>query len=132
MEQRKLYAICQAGVWTMAVTHVFLGLAMLFAPTWFYANIGYFPPYNRHYLGDMGAFQLALGLGLAWAGRQPYAHRLFIGAVVLGNFLHTANHIYDDLLGGILPSSQTLLVGGGTLLFLLVLWALQKERATGS
>lgn len=40
------------------------GLALLFLPTWFFTYIGDFPPFNRHYMGDAGAFILPLGIGL--------------------------------------------------------------------
>jgi hypothetical protein len=43
------------------------GLALLFASNWFFQTLGYFPPFNRHYAGDLGAFELPLGVGLLWA-----------------------------------------------------------------
>lgn len=74
------------------------GLAQLLAPQWFFENIGDFPPYNRHYVGDLGAFVLAMGAGLLVAARQPERHRLLIGVVALGSGLHALNHLYDDWL----------------------------------
>lgn len=87
--------------WLVALSgalYVFTGAALLFAPQWFYENIGHFPPFNRHFIGDIGAFVLPLGLGLLLAARTPRAHRLFIGAVALGGILHLGNHLYDDWL----------------------------------
>lgn len=78
--------------------YTFTGLALLFAPEWFFNSIGHFPPFNRHFMGDIGAFTLPLGLGLLLAARAPQRHRLFIGVVALGSFLHLANHLYDDVL----------------------------------
>lgn len=75
------------------------GLALLFAPVWFFDVIGHFPPFNRHYLGDLGAFTLALGVGLLLAAREPRRHRLLIGAAALASLVHLGNHLYDDWLG---------------------------------
>jgi hypothetical protein len=74
------------------------GLALLFAPVWFYENIGNFPPYNRHFLGDAGAFLLPWGIGLLWAARRPAAHRPLIGLAALASLIHAVNHAYDDWL----------------------------------
>jgi hypothetical protein len=101
------------------------GGALLLAPHWFYQQIGTFPPYNRHYAGDLGAVLLPLGVGLLWAARAPERHR---GLILLGagvSLLHAANHLYEAvvfghplwpdlpvylfgllLLGGILPSKH--------------------------
>jgi hypothetical protein len=75
------------------------GLALLFAPEWFFENIGHFPPFNRHFIGDIGAFLIPLGLGLLLAARAPRRHRLLIGVAALGSVIHLLNHLYDDALG---------------------------------
>ncbi len=81
-----------------ALSHLAAGLALLFAPRWFFQNIGTFPPFNRHYAGDLGAFQIGLGLGLLLATRDPARHRLLIAAAALGNLAHPLNHAYDALI----------------------------------
>lgn len=73
------------------------GLALLIAPDWFYTNIGDYPPFNRHYAGDLGAFLLPLGMVLLWASRHPAQHRGLIAFAAAGSLLHGLNHIYDDL-----------------------------------
>jgi hypothetical protein len=82
-----------------AVEQIVPGLLLLFAPGWFFENIGNFPPFNRHYMGDTGAFTLGLGLGLVFALRDPARYRGAIAAVAIGNLVHLANHLYDDYLG---------------------------------
>ncbi len=74
------------------------GLALLFLPTWFFTYIGNFPPFNRHYMGDAGAFALALGIGLLIAIRQPKAHRSLILITAVASLIHALNHAYDDWL----------------------------------
>ncbi len=84
--------IAVAGLW-----YLLAGLVQLLAPQWFFDNIGYFPPFNRHYVGDLGAFILPLGIGLLVAARNPPAHHLLVGVAAAGSFLHLLNHLYDDL-----------------------------------
>jgi hypothetical protein len=105
------------------VFYTLTGLALLLAPQWFFDNIGTFPPFNRHYEGDLGSFLLALGLALIVAARDPLRHRLLIACAAAGSLLHAANHIYDDLVAGsALPDgwwAQAIgLVGFGLLLAL--------------
>ena len=78
------------------IFYALAGLALLVAPVWFFYNIGPFPPYNRHYEGDVGAFLLPLGVGLLWAARDPFAHRLLIRVAGAASLLHALNHVYDD------------------------------------
>jgi len=74
------------------------GLALIFLPTWFFTYIGDFPPFNRHYMGDAGAFILPLGIGLLVAVRQPAAHRGVVLVSAAASLLHALNHAYDDWL----------------------------------
>ena len=92
--------IAQVVVALAGGIHLLVGLAMLLAPMWFFVTIGTFPPFNRHYTGDMGAFQLALGGGLLFAARAPARHRLLIAVAAGGNLLHMLNHAYDALISG--------------------------------
>ncbi len=90
----------QAARWIsliVGIITVLTGLAMIFAPQWFFDNIGNFPPFNRHYLGDLGVFTLALGVGLVLAFRDAARYRLVIGVAALGNILHVLNHAYDSI-----------------------------------
>jgi hypothetical protein len=69
-------------------------------PGSFYERVEHFPPYSRHFLHDVGAFQLGLGtaltLGLAgWDGR-----RVALWTVATASVVHAASHILDRDLGG--------------------------------
>lgn len=74
------------------------GLVLLLAPQWFFNTVADYQPFNRHFLGDVGAFILPLGVGLLIAARHPLKYRALIGLAALGNILHVANHLYDDLI----------------------------------
>ena len=80
--------------------NLFTGALLLLAPAWFFDAIGHFPPFNRHYMGDVGAFLLPLGVGLLIAARDPYRHRGLIGVAAVGSLLHVGNHLYDDIVAG--------------------------------
>ena len=71
-----------------------LALTILFAPEFFYNTLANFAPFNRHFLGDIGAFMIGPSLALLFAAREPGKHRALIGAVVLSNLVHLANHLY--------------------------------------
>lgn len=75
------------------------GLALLFAPQWFFANVAPFEPFNRHFMGDIGAFNLPIGLGMIYAAFRPQHHAL-IALGLAANGLHTLNHLYDSLWPG--------------------------------
>lgn len=86
--------------WILLIGGLFytlVGLAQLFAPLWFYTHIGLYPPFNRHYMGDLGSFTLPIGIALMLAARDPLQQRLLVGAVAGGSVLHSLNHLYDDL-----------------------------------
>lgn len=91
-------SLAQAIVGLAGALMILIGLGLLFAPAWFYETIGTFPPFNRHYEGDLGAFLLPLGAGLLVAARDPARYRLLIAVAAAGNFLHSLNHAYDALI----------------------------------
>ncbi len=91
------------------------GAALLAAPEWFFASVGPFPPFNRHYSGDLGAFLLPLGIGLLWAARRPRQHVTLIAVTSLGSLLHSLNHAVDavwqpDVGGGAATTAALLVV----------------------
>lgn len=114
---------------SVGLFHALIGLAQLLAPQWFWQNIGYFPPFNRHYVGDLGSFELPLGLALLWAVRDPRRNVLLIACAVAADLIHALNHVYDDVLAGLLFSTQTVILLLGALAFALVLWPLRRDAA---
>lgn len=92
--------IARAAIFVSGMFYTLSGMGLMFAPEWFFQNIGNYPPFNRHYAGDTGAFTLALGLALLWAARDSHLaqHRSLIGYTLLASLLHAANHAYDDVL----------------------------------
>jgi uncharacterized protein YbjT (DUF2867 family) len=110
--------------------YVAAGMALLLVPLWFYEHIGHFPPFNRHYAGDAGAFSFALGLGLVWAARRLRANRPIIGFATAGSVLHALNHGVDHLAEGASPMHWLLDFGPLVLAAVLLILVL-RVRAPG-
>jgi hypothetical protein len=79
---------------------VVLGLWAFLGPRSFYDQIALFPPYNRHMLHDIGAFQAGLGVTLLLAVRWGDALGVALAGVASGSALHAASHWWDRDLGG--------------------------------
>lgn len=103
----------------MAVGVVFVasGLWAFLAPQSWFDNIGNYPPYNKHFVHDLGAFQLGLGgmalLSLMW--KAPLLAALAANGIAA--IFHLASHVIDRDLGG--RSTDPFLLG---LFALVVLW----------
>lgn len=82
-------------LWVVAVVQIGLGLLGLVAPGPFFDEIGPYAPQNDHYIGDLGAYNLAAGFGVAMAAMRPEwrVPILVVGAVLNG--LHAVNHLFD-------------------------------------
>ncbi len=106
----------------------FTGAALLLAPEWFYQTIGTFPPFNRHYTGDLGAFQLPLGVALLFAAKHPAQHRLLLWSVAGGNLLHAFNHAYDALIDRASVSHWLVDVAPLLIMALLLIAAIREPR----
>ena len=109
------------------IFYIFVGLALLFAPVWFFETIGNFPPFNRHYMGDLGGFILPIGIGLLIAARDPARHWTLVGVVVAANVLHAINHIYDAIIGQE-PLTHWLVDTGPLLVFAIIFGIAYREQ----
>src|SRR5262245_25611396 len=96
MNWKQIYVRTIAAV--IGLFYVASALALLLTPEWFLDNIGNYPPFNRHYLGDTGSFLLVLGLMLLWAARDPARHPVMIALVGVGSLVHAMNHIVEDFI----------------------------------
>ncbi len=100
-----------------------LGMWAMVEPRSFFDALARFEPYNRHFLQDIGAFQIGLGVVLLLASLPVRADGLAVAllGVGVGAALHTVSHIVGHDLGGTpetdIPFSAVLsillLVAGG-------------------
>jgi hypothetical protein len=89
--------IVKALLIIVGLSDLFAGLALMLTPRWFFNNIGTFAPYNRHYLGDTGAFVVAIGVALVVAAINPTKYRSLITIGAIASLLHFLNHLYGSL-----------------------------------
>jgi hypothetical protein len=101
-----LYAILGAAAASFLVT----GFWPFFDPLSFYEDVADFPPYNAHFLHDVGAFQVGLGAVLVFALIWPRdAILVALAGTGVAALFHFVAHIEDEELGG--NAAQTLSLG---------------------
>jgi hypothetical protein len=84
----------------LGIVTAVLGAWALLAPRSFYDVVATFPPYNRHLIHDVGAFQLGIGATLLLALRWRDGLAVALGGYAVGAIVHTASHLVDSGLGG--------------------------------
>lgn len=91
MSERALKAVLVV----IAAYQVATGALALLAPDTFFDQIGHYGVENSHYVGDVGAFVLAYGVGIGIAVVRPAwrAPLLWLGALWYG--FHAINHAFD-------------------------------------
>jgi hypothetical protein len=77
------------GFWALSGAWAFV------APRSFYDQVATFPPYNVHFIHDIGAFSIGLGAALALVMVMANALRAVLLAVAIGSTLHVLSHVLD-------------------------------------
>ena len=75
-----------------------IGLWCLLDPRSFAGSVGF--PAHEHFVHDVGAFQVGLGVMLLLALIWSDALATVLAGYIVGNTVHTVNHIVDLDLGG--------------------------------
>jgi len=105
-EQRALLWLSAFG----AVFFLSIGLWAFLDARSFFDELADFPPYNAHFIHDVGAFHAGLGAVLALALLFPRDGILVaLGGVGFGAALHVGGHVRDSDLGG--SDGDTILLG---------------------
>ena len=81
-------ALLSSGLWAMA------------APESFYATVAQYPPYNRHFIHDIGAFMLGLGATLGFGLAVGDGFLVALVGNAIGALAHFISHAVDRDLGG--------------------------------
>lgn len=117
------------------LVHLVIGVMLLLLPETIFETVGNFPPFNRHYTGDVGAFFLPVGIGLLVASREPVRHRLMVGVAALTSLLHVLNHAWDAVGHGDGLTHWVVDVGPLTLMAVLLglawYWSKPESRIDG-
>ena len=92
-----LYGLAVAG----ALFNLAIGLWAFFDAFSFYEEIADFPPYNAHFLHDVGAFQVGIGATLVFAliWRRD-ALLVALAGTGIGAAFHFVAHVADHEKGG--------------------------------
>ena len=77
------------------VYHLATGLLALLAPGTFFDEIGRYGAENLHYVGDVGAFTAAAGIGLLVAAFRPSWRVPILWLAAAWYALHALNHAFD-------------------------------------
>ena len=88
------------AAWILVVFWLGVGIWAFLGPRSFYDEIATFDPYNRHFLHDVGAFSIGLGVVLLLALLRWSALGAALGGVAVAAVLHEVSHIVDTELGG--------------------------------
>lgn len=86
--------------WVGGIALVLVGIWAFGWPRNFFDNVGTFPPYNRHFIHDVGAFNFGLGATLLLALALPDALFAALGGNAAAQVLHFVAHVKDRDLGG--------------------------------
>lgn len=70
------------------------------APRSFYDSVAVWPPFNVHFVHDIGAFQIGLGLTLLLALIHRDVLFVALSGVGIGQTVHAVMHLVDRDLGG--------------------------------
>ena len=76
------------------------GAFAVVSPRGFFDSLATWPPFNVHFIHDIGAFQIGLGLALLIALVRGDALLVALAAVGAGQTVHTIVHFTDSDLGG--------------------------------
>jgi len=106
---------------------VAFGFWSFIKPSSFYAQIAGFGSYNRHFLHDIGAFQIGIGATLLLAALWNDALGVALAGAGLGSVFHAVAHWWDRHLGGRASDPYVLTA----LAAVLVAAALARRRSTG-
>lgn len=113
-------------LWVLGLVLVANATWMLFAPGGWYENVpAGVPdtgPFNFHFVRDIGATYLTVGLGLVWAAREPAFRVPLVTVAALFHLLHAVTHVLDTLADR-LPASHWLVDFPGVYLPALALLA---------
>ena len=94
--------------WPLGLTVLALGNFanagwMLWDPHLWYtdlpAGVPDFGPYNEHFVRDLGAVFLCLGVALGWAAWRPAFRLPLVAITTLFYALHAAGHVFDTARG---------------------------------
>lgn len=98
------------GIWLPRAVAIFAGISFVVLGAWamidpasFFSTIAMFEPYNKHFVQDIGAFQIGLGAVLLLGGASPRPDGLVVAllGVGMGATFHLVSHVVGGEPGGV-------------------------------
>ena len=117
----RIIRVCVA---VLGLVSIGAGLWAMLGPHSFYDQAATFPPYNRHFIHDIGAFQIGLGSCLIAALALTDALLVVLIGNALGALAHFAGHVADRSIGGQSSDPYTF----GALAIVMVVLAVARWR----
>lgn len=87
-------------LWIAGLFFLLPGLWAFADPQSFFEQLAPFEPYNRHFIHDIGAFQIGIGVALLLASRVKDAQFVALAGAAAGATVHLASHFIDHDHGG--------------------------------
>lgn len=116
-----------AVLWIAGLFFLLPGIWALVHPQSFFDEVAPWEPYNEHFIHDIGAFQVGIGVALLLATRVKDASFVALTGAAAGALVHLLSHIADHNHGG--NDTDTLVFG--VLAALLLAAAIVRWRSAG-
>jgi len=129
------------GIWlpravaiVAGISFVGLGAWAMLDPASFFATIASFEPYNKHFVQDIGAFQIGLGAVLLLSGTSPRTDALAVAllGVGIGATFHFLSHLVGGEHGGVPERDLPLFAFTAAVLLATGAWRWKAERNVAS
>ena len=88
-------AISRGIAWFVAAFWIVSGAWAFFAPRSFFDTLATFPPYNEHFIHDIGALSIGLGAVIVFALGGMSGIRGALLGVGVGSAVHVLSHVID-------------------------------------
>jgi hypothetical protein len=97
---RSRHTVIQGATALLALSLAGLGVWAMIAPHAFYESAALYPPYNRHFIHDIGALSIGLGSCLLAGLLVRDALLAVLAGNTVGAAAHFISHVLDRSLGG--------------------------------
>ncbi len=87
-------------LWIAGLFFLLPGVWAFVDPQSFFDQLAPFEPYNRHFIHDIGAFQIGIGVALLLASRLKDAPFVALTGAAAAAIVHLASHFIDHGHGG--------------------------------
>ena len=99
------------------VVLIVIGLWAFASPRSFFDSLAKWPPFNKHFIHDIGALQIGIGATLLLAVARTDALFVALAGAAVGATFHFLAHLFDRDLGGRSSDPILFAIVAGVLIF---------------